>query len=81
MPSRGLKETASALPETPGVYLFKDARGRVLYVGKALSLRDRVRSYFSSKPAEEKTGRIDEEGTIHKGTNWFNEEKKGRTGD
>lgn len=36
------------LPETPGVYLWKDVEGRVLYVGKAKRLRSRVRSYFSS---------------------------------
>ncbi len=35
-----------SLPATPGVYLFKDGRGRVLYVGKADVLRDRVRSYL-----------------------------------
>lgn len=34
------------LPAEPGVYLFKNARGEILYVGKAASLRDRVRSYF-----------------------------------
>ena len=36
----------ASFPASPGVYLFKDARGRVLYVGKADSLRDRVRNYF-----------------------------------
>ena len=41
-----LHEQAEAFPAVPGVYLFKDARGRVLYVGKADVLRDRIRSYF-----------------------------------
>ena len=38
----------TSLPRTPGVYLFVDGRGDVLYVGKATNLRQRVRSYFSS---------------------------------
>lgn len=37
------------LPDTPGVYLFRDGRGVVLYIGKADHLRQRVRSYFSDK--------------------------------
>jgi excinuclease ABC subunit C len=36
------------LPESPGVYLWKDAAGEILYVGKAKRLRPRVRSYFAS---------------------------------
>ncbi len=44
-----LWEIATQLPETPGVYLFKAASGRVLYVGKSKSLRKRVISYFSRK--------------------------------
>lgn len=38
----------SSLPDLPGVYLMKDASGEVIYVGKALSLRKRVRQYFQS---------------------------------
>ena len=36
----------SDYPDAPGVYLMKDARGRILYVGKAVSLRRRLASYF-----------------------------------
>lgn len=41
-----IRKMVSALPKTPGVYLMKDAGGRVLYVGKAKDLRARVGSYF-----------------------------------
>lgn len=41
-----LEAQVASFPTSPGVYLFKDAKGRVLYVGKADVLRDRVRSYF-----------------------------------
>ncbi len=41
-----LEAQAASFPTSPGVYLFKDTKGRVLYVGKADALRDRVRSYF-----------------------------------
>lgn len=41
-----LQTTLAKLPDRPGVYLMKDARGRVLYVGKAQSLRSRVRQYW-----------------------------------
>src|SRR5687768_9136964 len=41
-----LLDKAKTLPKTPGVYLMKDAKGRVIYVGKSASLRDRVCSYF-----------------------------------
>ena len=47
MPSATLEEKLERLPTEPGVYLMKDARGEVIYVGKAVNLRSRVRSYFS----------------------------------
>src|ERR1700758_1132848 len=53
-----LREKAGQLPLAPGVYLYKDAGDRVIYVGKAKSLRLRVRSYFSE----------DRQGGVTKGT-------------
>jgi excinuclease ABC subunit C len=57
-----LHEKARALPKTPGVYLMKDAKGRVIYVGKSASLRDRVSSYFlpSTKLEFKKQGLLEE---------------------
>ncbi len=43
-----LREKLDRLPDRPGVYLYRDAEGRLLYVGKAKSLRSRVRSYFQA---------------------------------
>ena len=41
-------EKLKLLPESPGVYLMKDARGKIIYVGKAIVLKNRVRQYFQS---------------------------------
>lgn len=49
------REKSDGLPDQPGVYIFKDDAGRPIYVGKAKSLRQRVRSYFhESRAADEK---------------------------
>ncbi len=57
-----LLEKARALPKAPGVYLMKDDKGRVIYIGKSASLRDRVGSYFlaSTKLEHKKSGLLDD---------------------
>src|SRR4051812_12790864 len=57
-----LNEKARALPKAPGVYLMKDDKGRVIYVGKSASLRDRVASYFqaSTKLEHKKAGLLEQ---------------------
>jgi excinuclease ABC subunit C len=51
-----IKRRLQAVPESPGVYLFRDNRSQVIYVGKALRLRDRLRSYFT--PGYAQTARV-----------------------
>jgi excinuclease ABC subunit C len=53
-----IKRRLRAVPDAPGVYLFRDNRGQVIYVGKALRLRDRLRSYFTDAYAQ--TARVAE---------------------
>src|SRR5512132_2192682 len=54
MPTR-VEEQPKGLPAKPGVYLFRDERGQMLYIGKAKSLRSRVRSYFQATPDSRST--------------------------
>src|SRR3954470_23592369 len=55
-----LAEQRRGLPDQPGVYLFRDERGRVIYVGKAKSLRKRVASHFSNPSQYGTTALTDE---------------------
>jgi excinuclease ABC subunit C len=53
-----IKRRLQAVPDSPGVYMFRDSKTQVIYVGKALRLRDRLRSYFTPGYAE--TARVSE---------------------
>jgi hypothetical protein len=48
-----LRRRLAEAPTQPGIYLFKDGNGRVLYIGKSLNLKQRLRSYFSRLPLVE----------------------------
>ena len=48
-----LHERVAQVPDRPGVYLYKDAKGQTIYIGKAASLRGRVRSYFQESRARD----------------------------
>ncbi len=56
-----LERRLDSLPTRPGVYQFRDANGRIIYVGKAVNLRNRVRSYFRDSPASRKVARMVQE--------------------
>ncbi len=55
MPVHNLKSQIAHLPEQPGVYLFANEHGETIYIGKARSLRDRVRSYLGARGLHPKT--------------------------
>ena len=53
-----LKSQANRMPNKPGVYLMSNDQGKVIYVGKAKGLKNRVRSYFTPKPSNDKVEAI-----------------------
>ncbi|MBA3233025.1 MAG: DEDD exonuclease domain-containing protein [Propionibacteriales bacterium] len=55
---RRKRHLAEQLPHSPGVYLFRDGRGRVLYVGTSKDLRARVRSYFTASETRSRMGEM-----------------------
>ena len=57
-PPENVQKILRKLPTTPGVYLHKDGNGRIIYVGKAINLRNRVRSYFHKNVDGVKTQRL-----------------------
>ena len=61
MPIENLKAQIARLPEQPGVYLYLNVQGDTLYVGRARSLRDRVRSYLGAHGSSPKTDALLEE--------------------
>jgi excinuclease ABC subunit C len=61
MPVQDLKSQIARLPEQPGVYLYFNSEGETIYVGKARSLRDRVRSYLGAAGVDPKTDALLEE--------------------
>lgn len=55
MITENFKTKLKQLPKKPGVYIFRNSKGRIIYIGKALSLKDRVGSYFRQKHKDQKT--------------------------
>src|ERR1700678_2950890 len=52
--NKELKELLAGVPKSPGVYLFKNEQAEIIYIGKAVSLRQRVRSYFNDNAWRER---------------------------
>ena len=55
MPAPAVTARLNNLPGSPGVYLMKDAGGKIIYIGKAVSLKNRIRTYFHGTPAAPRT--------------------------
>src|SRR5512139_585278 len=60
VPSEHIQSILKNLPHKPGCYLMKDEAGTIIYVGKAIDLHNRVRSYFDNGVTDPKTLRLRE---------------------
>ncbi len=58
MKKRGLKQRAKNLPDSPGVYFFKDKKKKIIYIGKAVSLKKRLANYFQKGPFAPKVNQL-----------------------
>lgn len=58
MDIKNIKHKINTLPEKPGVYIFKDENGEIIYIGKAKVLKNRVKSYFQKSKMDIKTDRL-----------------------
>ncbi|MCK4956151.1 MAG: excinuclease ABC subunit UvrC [Candidatus Cloacimonetes bacterium] len=56
--NKKIKEKLALLPDKPGVYLMKNVNDKIIYIGKSKSLKNRVRSYFSGTPVDNKTAEL-----------------------
>jgi excinuclease ABC subunit C len=54
-----IRPPSAEIPDAPGAYMFKDAQGRVVYAGKALSLRKRLSNYFARDLPERTRAMVD----------------------
>ncbi|MDD2228200.1 MAG: excinuclease ABC subunit UvrC [Candidatus Cloacimonetes bacterium] len=57
-PTKEIESKLNFLPEQPGVYLWKNKTGEIIYVGKALNLKNRIKSYISPTPKDPKTEQL-----------------------
>src|SRR3989344_5308206 len=53
-----MKIEPKTIPKISGVYFFRDKHGRILYIGKAIDLRSRIKSYFSNKPGNSRIAKL-----------------------
>ena len=71
-----IEEELKKLPGQPGVYIMHDASDEIIYVGKAISLRNRVRQYFRKT---DKTARIEKNGKLNRPFRIYSSRQRSRS--